>query len=299
MSRYRFVAAEKAAARAVSAACAVLEVSRSAYYQWSKESPSVRARQDAALGERIVNIHTESRGTYGSPRVQRQLEREGTRCGRKRVARLMSLRGLAGRCRRRFKPTTIADPQARDLAPDLLRRAFRPDGIALNRAWVGDITYPRTGEGWCYLATVINLASRRIVGFAIASHMRASLVGEALEMALKARRPLPGLVFHSDRGSQYTSREFRELLSTWAMVQSLSRPRQCWDNAVAESFFATLKTELAYRQSWPTRAIARSAVFEYIEVFYNRHRLHSSLGYVPPVEYECDLIRGTSPRYAA
>jgi transposase InsO family protein len=299
MSRYRFVAAEKQAEQSVARACTVLEVSPSAYYQWCKQERSQREQADVRLGERIVSIHQESRGTYGAPRVHRQLRREGTRCGRKRVARLMSVRGLAGRCRRRFKPTTIADPEARDLAPDLLQRAFGPASLVPNQAWVGDITYLRTGEGWCYLATVLDLASRRIVGFAVAGHMRASLVCEALEMALRARRPQPGLVFHSDRGSQYTSREFRELLASCGVRQSLSRPRQCWDNAVAESFFATLKTELVYRQSWPTRAIARTAVFEYIEVFYNRRRMHSSLGYVSPVEYESVRLCGTSPRQAA
>jgi transposase InsO family protein len=187
MSRYRFVAAEKLAARAVSPACAALEVSRSAYYLWSQETPSARVVEDAALGERIARIHAESRGTYGSPRVQRQLAREGTRCGRKRVARLMAGRGLAGRLKRRFKATTIADPEAKDLAMDRLQRAFRPDALALNRAWVGDISYLRTWEGWCYLATVIDLASRRVVGFALADHMRTGLVSEALDMALRAR----------------------------------------------------------------------------------------------------------------
>jgi putative transposase len=299
VSRYRFIAAEKLAARATVPACAALEVSRSAYYRWSRHEPSTREQQDSALGERIAIIHAESRCTYGSPRVHRQLQREGTRCGRKRVARLMSSSGLAGRFRRRFRPTTIADPEARDLAPDRLKRAFRPSALSPDRAWVGDITYLRTGEGWCYLATVIDLASRRVVGFAQAEHMRASLVCEALEMALKARRPLPGLIYHSDRGSQYTSHQFRELLASAGALQSLSRPRQCWDNAVAESFFATLKTELAYRVSWPTRAAARSAVFEYIEVFYNRRRLHSSLGYRPPVEYEAALAQRTSPPHAA
>jgi transposase InsO family protein len=299
MSRYRFVAAEKLAARAVTRACDALEVSRSAYYQWCQQAPSARAVQDAALGERIARIHAESRGTYGSPRVYRQLAREETSCGRKRVARLMRSRGLAGRIRRRFKTTTIPDPTAQDLAADRLQRAFRPDALALNRAWVGDISYLRTWEGWCYLATVIDLASRRVVGFALADHMRTSLVREALDMALRARRPARGLIFHSDRGSQYTSHEFRQLLATKGIVQSLSRPRQCWDNAVAESFFATLKTELIYRQSWPTRAEVRSAVFEYIEAFYNRRRLHSSLGYRSPAEYESAGLPGRSPSYAA
>jgi len=298
VSRYRFIAAEKQAGRPVARACSALEVSRSAYYQRSGEESS-RQQADAQLAGRIVSIHRESRGTYGSPRVHRQLLREGRRCGRKRVARLMRLSGLAGRCRRRFRPTTVADPEARDLAPDLLKRAFRPQGFGLDQAWVGDITYLRTGEGWCYLATVLDLASRRVVGFAMAEHMRAGLICEALDMALKSRRPRPGLVFHSDRGSQYTSRQFRELLAAWGIRQSLSRPRQCWDNAVAESFFAALKTELAYRESWPTRAAARMSVFDYIEAFYNRHRLHSSLGYRPPVEYERSVLRRSSPPEAA
>jgi putative transposase len=210
----------------------------------------------------------------------------------------MSLRGLVGRFKRRFKRTTVADPAAQDLAPDRVHRGFSPGSLALNRVWVGDISYLRTWEGWSYLATVIDLASRRVVGFALADHMRTSLVKEALQMAFNARRPLPGLIFHSDRGSQYTSHEFRQLLADAQIVQSLSRPRQCWDNAVAESFFATLKTELVYRQSWPTRAAVCHAVFEFIEVFYNRRRLHSSLGYRSPAEYESIRVPG-SPAYAA
>ena len=299
MSRYRFVAAEKAAARAVSRACAVLKVSRSAYYQWSQHLPSARAQEDAVLDEHVTRIHRESRGTYGVPRVHQQLRREGIACGRKRVARLMTARGFAGRFKRRFKQTTIAGPKAAVLAPDRLKRAFGPGGIGLNRVWVGDISYLRTWEGWCYLATVIDLASRRVVGFALADHMRTSLVSEALEMAVTARRPAPGLLFHTDRGSQYTSREFQQLMAKANIVQSLSRPRQCWDNAVAESFFSTLKTELVYRQSWPTRAEVRGAVFEFIEVFYNRRRLHSSLGYRSPVEYERVGVPGGSPAFAA
>ena len=291
MSVYPFIAAEKVAAGNAARACALLSVSRSAYYQWSKHTPSARADKDAQLGERIMGIHHESRGTYGAPRVHRQLRREGIRCGRKRVARLMGRCGLAGRSKRRFKTTTIADPAAETTATDRLRRAFTPASVALDRAWVGDITYLRTWEGWCYLATVIDLASRRVVGFAVADHMRASLVCDALKMALLARRPAAGLIFHSDRGSQYTSSVFRALLVSNGLVQSLSRPRQCWDNAVAESFFATLKTELVYRQSWPTRSAARLAVFEFIEVFYNRRRLHSSLGYCSPAEYEAQRLR--------
>jgi transposase InsO family protein len=286
MNLYPFIAAEKAAAHHVATACALLEVSTSAYYQWSQHLSSARERADRVLGEHIARIHRESRGTYGSPRVHRALQHAGLRCGRRRVARLMANRALVGRGRRRWQRTTVADPGARNLATDLVRRAFRPTSLALDRVWVGDITYLRTWEGWCYLATVIDLASRRVVGFAMADHMHTSLVCDALHMALTARRPAPGLIFHTDRGSQYTAGDFGQLLSSHGVVQSLSRPRQCWDNAVAESFFATLKTELVYRSVWPTRAAMRHAVFEFIEVFYNRRRLHSSLGYYSPDAYE-------------
>jgi len=301
MTRYRCIAAEKAAARAVTRACAVLKVSRSAYCQWDTFGlPSGRMRQDVALGERIARIHRESRGTYGVPRVHGQLRHEGIACGKQRVARLMAVRGLVGRCKRRGKQTTIAlRPAAQPVATDLVQRDFTP-ALILNRVWVGDITFGlRTWEGWCYLATVIDLASRRVVGFAMADHMRTSLVYEALTMATTTRRPALGLVFHADRGSQDTSREFSQMLKARGIVQSLSRPRQCWDNAVAESFFATLKTELIYRQSWPTRTAVRRAVFEFIEVFYNRRRLHSSLGYCSPAEYEGVRLRGGSTAFAA
>src|SRR5450759_1454100 len=177
-------------------------------------------------------------------------------------------------------------PTANVTAVDRLGRAFAPGACALDSVYVGDITYIRTHEGWLYLATTIDLASRRVVGFAMADHMRASLVCDALAMALELRHPAPGLVVHTDRGSQYTSREFRAILDANGLVQSLSRPRQCWDNAVAESFFATLKEELVHRQTFPTRAAARRAIFEFIEVFYNRGRLHSTLNYRTPAEYE-------------
>lgn len=286
MSRYRFIAAEQAGGQSAVKACALLKVSRSAYHERSTHTPSKRELSDQALEQRIVRIHKASRGTYGAPRVHEQLKREGGRCGKKRVARLMARCELVGRQKRRTRKTTVADPAATPVAEDLLGRAFAPEALERNRAWVGDITYIRTWEGWLYLATVIDLASRMVVGFAMAEHMRASLVCEALQMALKRRRPLPGLIFHSDRGSQYTSREFAMLLAAHGVVPSLSRVGQCWDNAVAESFFATVKTELIHRQGWPTRAGAQRAVFEYIEVFYNRQRLHSALGYRPPAEYE-------------
>ncbi len=286
MSVYPFIEAEKAAACNVARACALMAVSRSAFYLWSRHEPGPRARADEALEPRIAEIHARSRGTYGAPRVTAALARDGRRVGRKRVARLMARRHLAGRARGRFVRTTIPDPAAAPVAVDHLKRSFAPGSCALDHVYVGDITYIRTHEGWLYLATCLDLASRRVVGFAMAAHMRASLVCDALAMAIDARRPEPGFLFHSDRGSQYTSREFRALLEAEHGVQSLSRPRQCWDNAVAESFFATLKGELVHRETYPSRAAARAAVFEFIEVFYNRRRLHSSLGNLSPAEYE-------------
>jgi len=286
VSRYRFIAAEQAAGQSAVKACALLKISRSAYHECTSDTPSKREKSDTELEQRIAGIHKDSRGTYGAPRVHQELRRQGISCGRKRVARLMAKCGLVGRRKRRTQKTTEADANATPVAKDLVQRAFDPREREPNRAWVGDITYIRTWEGWLYLATVIDLASRRVVGFAMAEHMRASLVCEALTMALKGRRPLPGVIFHSDRGSQYTSREFAALLAAKVVTQSLSRPRQCWDNAVAESFFATLKLELIHRQGWPTLAAAQRAVFEYIEVFYNRLRLHSALGYCSPAEYE-------------
>lgn len=291
MTVYPFIAAEKAAGHGVERACGLLEVSRSAYYQWRtrRGTPSRRARADKALAVRVAAVYRASRGTYGVPRVVAQLRREGMSCSKKRIARLMTLLGLVGRQKRRTKRTTEADPGA-EVQPDLLQRQFSPEQLEPNQVWVGDISYLRTWEGWSYLATVIDLASRRVIGFAVADHMRAELVCQALRMALGQRRSAPGLIFHSDRGSQYTAKAYRALLSEHGLRQSLSRPRQCWDNAVAESFFATLKVELVYRQPLPTREAARAAVFEYVEVFYNRQRLHSSLGYRPPAEYEelCD-----------
>ncbi len=267
MKLYPFIATEKAADRQVHKPCGLLGVSRSACYQWSQQKPSVRAREDNALREQVVGVHRGNRGTYGAPRVHQQLRQQGVRCSKRRVARLMAKEGLCGRQRRRARRTTIADPGAQPFASDLLQPSFTPSAFTIDQVWVGDISYVRTWEGWCYLATVIDLTSRRVVGFAVADHMRASLVCDALCMALTARHPTPGLIFHSDRGSQYTSADYRKLLQQHGIRQSRSRPRQCWDN---ESFFPTLKIELVYRQPLATRAAARLAVFQYIEVFYSR-----------------------------
>jgi transposase InsO family protein len=294
---FPFVEAEKAERRNVAKACELLEVSRSAYYQWSKQAPSRRQLADEELACRIGEIHKASRGTYGWPRVHAALRRQGICASRKRVARIMRQQGLIGRCRRRWTATTISDPEAK--AADLVKRVFGPGTVEVDRIYVGDITYNWTWEGWLYLATVIDLASRRVVGWAMADHMRAELVCDALRMALAARRPGPGLIFHSDRGTQYTSGEYRQLLDANHIAQSFSRPRQCWDNAVAEAWFSTLKLELVDRRSWATRAQARRAVFEFIEVFYNRQRLHSSLGYLTPAEYEAGKIHQQKAAQAA
>ena len=296
MKRYRFIEAEKVAVRR---ACGLLEVSPTAYYKWHQHIPSKHELKDIELAKSIAKTHGASRGTYGSPRVHHQLHQDGVHCGRKRVARLMARDRLIGRYKRQFKTTTVADPEAKLKMEDLVKRQFQPSLFNLNEVWVGDITYIRTHEGWCYLATVIDLASRRVVGFAMANHMRASLVCAAHKMATTARRPKPGLIFHSDRGSQYTSAEFRHLLAANGIVQSFSRPRQCWDNAVAESFFSTLKTELIYEDSWPTRAQVQLFIFEFIEIFYNRKRSHSSIGYCSPVAYEERLLASNPAAPAA
>ncbi|MDQ4131783.1 MAG: IS3 family transposase [Actinomycetota bacterium] len=297
MSVRPFIEAERAEqAGSVKRACELLEVSRAAYYD-SRHTRSRRQVADEELGSRIQAIYDHSRGTYGWPRVRQALRREGICTSGKRVARLMRQRGLIGRCRRRWTKTTVSAPEAD--AVDLVRRAFGPDTVELDRTYVGDITYIWTWEGWLYLAAVIDLASRRVVGWAMADHLRAELACDALRMAIDARRPGPGAIFHSDRGTQYTARQFTDLLAEHEMVQSLSRPRQCWDNAVAEAWFATLKLELIDRQSWATRAQARRAIFEFIEVFYNRHRLHSTLDYLTPVEYEAMKIHHHQAAQAA
>lgn len=283
---YRFVEAERDGERSVNKACAVLEVSRAAYYEWSRQEPPAREREDQELTEKVRVIFKGSRQTYGSPRVHGELRRQGRRCSRKRVERLMRQECLQGRPPKRRRRTTIPDPEPPPELTDLIGRRFDPGQLALNACWAGDITYVRTWEGWMYLATVIDLASRLVVGWAMADHMRAELVCDALQMAIAQRQPEPGLIFHSDRGSQYTSKQFRELLKKHLIRQSVARPRQCWDNAVVEAFWSTLKVELVHRHVWATRAQARQAVFEWIEAFYNRQRLHSSLGYQTPAAYE-------------
>jgi len=287
-----FIEAEEAAGHSVQRACGLLEVSKSAYYERKKAVPSPRELSDRELAAKITAIHAESHGTYGSPRVQKELRHRGEPVGRRRVSRLMRLAGVEGRCKKRWRKTTIQDPAATAEDLDLVRRSFEVGG-ALDARYCGDITYIPTWEGWAYLATVIDLASRRVVGWAVADHMRTELVIEALEQAFGARRPPKGVIFHSDRGCQYTSKDHRDLARAHGVVLSLGRKGDCFDNAVAESFFATLKRELVDRRAWPTRAGLRRALFEYIQGWYNTRRLHSSLGYLSPSAYE-DLIRSTA-----
>jgi putative transposase len=246
---------------------------------------------------RIKTIHASSKGTYGAPRIHAQLRRDGVHCGKKRVARLLVRAGLAGRCPRRWRTTTIADPSAEARAVDLIKRVFGPD-LKLDTRWCGDVTYIRTWEGWAYLATVIDLASRRVVGWALADHMRTDLVADALRMACIQRRPPAGVIFHSDRGCQYTSGDYATLAAELGVTLSLGRKGQCWDNAVSESWFATFKNELIYTRPWPTIAGLRTATFEFIEGWYNTRRLHSSLGYRSPAEYEATIHQESAARAA-
>jgi transposase InsO family protein len=281
---YRFIEAEKTQQRNVKRACELLEVSRAASYANRADSPSTRQLVDQELTEHIRQAHQRSKGRYGAPRIHAQLRRDGHRHGRKRIARLLRAAGLHGRTPRRFKRTTIADPAAAARA-DLVRRDFAVDAAAVNTRWCGDITYIPTWEGWLYLATVIDIASRRIVGFAMAEHLRAELACDALTNAIAARDPAPGVIFHADRGCQYTSSDYALLAGDLAVRLSTGRTGQCWDNALAESFFASLKGECLDLQPWPTRAGARRATVDYL-AWYNGTRLHSALGYQTPDEYE-------------
>jgi putative transposase len=283
VSAFRFIAAEKAN-HPVSLLCDVLGVSRSGFHAWQTRPPSPRAVQDAALRARIATIHEESRATYGAPRVHAELRLEhDVRVGRKRVERLMRRAGLSGMVRRRRGRTTVSTPGIRT-APDLVARGFNP--TAPDRLWCADITYLRTWEGWLYLASVMDCHSRRIVGWALTDHLRAELVDDALAMAVARRRPPAGLVHHSDRGSQYTSLIFTRRCRAVGIEVSMGAKGSCFDNAVLESFHATIKKDLIHRRSWPTKAEARVAVFEYIEAFYNRRRRHSTLGYLSPADFE-------------
>jgi transposase InsO family protein len=280
--KFAFIDAEKAQ-WPISVMCKLLEVSRSGYHAWLKRPPSQRALEDKALSEAIAKVHAESAKRYGSPRVHRALHAQGVRAGKHRVARLMREEGLFGKRRRRFRVTTDSE-HTKPIASNLIARDFTTD--APDKVWVTDITYIPTLEGWLYLAAIIDLFSRRIVGWSMSDRLTTSFALDALSMAILARGPASGLVHHSDRGCQYASDEYQRVLAQHGIVCSMSRKGDCWDNAVAESFFATFKTELVHDAHWKTRDEARAAVFHYLEVFYNRRRLHSTIGYVSPVDFE-------------
>jgi putative transposase len=280
---FRFIAAKRAE-HSIQLMCRVLGVSRSGFHAWEHREPSRRACQDESLSDLIAGIHDDSMKTYGSPRVHAELRLEhGIRVGRKRVERLMGQAGLAGQIKRRRGKTTIRVPGVRT-APDLVERDFDP--TEPNRLWSADITYIRTWEGWLYLASVMDLYSRRIVGWALADHLRAEIVVDALEMAVNRRRPDRGLVHHSDQGSQYTSLVFTRRCRQVGIDVSMGSRGDCFDNAAHESFHASLKKDLIHRRAWPTKAEARTAVFEYVETFYNRRRRHSRLGMLSPADFE-------------
>jgi putative transposase len=280
--RYRFIEAEKAA-YPVRLICRLLQVSRSGYYAWRTRPESPRAQVDRRLLINLRAAFNASRHTYGSPRIHQELRAQGHPDGRHRIARLMRVHGLRGRHRRRFRTTTQSN-HAHPVAANVLARRFDPR--APNQAWVSDITYVWTLEGWLYLCVILDLYSRRVVGWAMGARIDQALTLRALNMALANRASNPGLVHHSDRGSQYAANAYRQVLAAHHVTCSMSRQGDCWDNAVAESFFATLKIELVYGARFATRAQAQHAMFEYIEVFYNRTRRHSYLGYVSPVNYE-------------
>jgi transposase InsO family protein len=286
VSRYRFIAAEQAT-YPIARLCRVRDVARSGYYAWMKRGRSARQQADQALTAQIGQVHTQSRGTYGAPRVHAALQAQGVRGSRKRVARLLHRAGSCGVSRRAPPRTTIADPTHAPV-PNRLGRDFTVPGP--NRVWVGDITYVPTGEGWRYLAVVLDACSRRVVGWALSDHLRTELPLQALEHALQRCGPVPGLLHHTDRGCQYTATAYQARLRHAGITPSKSRPGNCYDNALAESFFATFKTELLATQPWPTQQAARQAIFDWIEVFSNRQRLHSALGYCAPAAYEARMV---------
>ncbi len=263
--------------------CRFLQVSPSAYYAWQHRRPSPRQREDEQLSNLVHQAFEKSRRSYGTRRIKIALSHQGQSAGRRRIGRLMREAGLTCKTKRRFKVTTDSKHDL-PIAPNHLDRQFTVDQA--NRVYAGDITYTHTQEGWLYLAVVIDLFSRQIVGWSMAETMKTQLVNDAILMAIWKRKPDKGLLWHTDRGSQYASESHRTLLKQHGIRQSMSRKGNCWDNAVSESFFHTLKTELIHQQTFQTRAQAKQAVFEYIEVFYNRERLHSANGYLSPVNYE-------------
>ena len=266
--------------------CLHLQVSPSGYYDWQKRRlcPGLRAIEDQKLAREIQQIHSQSRQTYGSPRVEKELRKKGRRHGRNRIARLMKQNSLCGRQKKRFRVQTTDSRHDQPIAPNRLAQA--PRASAPNQLWVADITYIETGEDWLYLAAIMDLYSRKIVGWAMSERLDTVLVLKALAMALLHRQPPRNLLFHSDRGVQYASADYRQALSQAGLIASMSRSGNCYDNASMESFWSTLKLELVYRRCFASHAQARTQIFDYIETFYNRQRIHSALDYLSPVDFE-------------
>jgi putative transposase len=293
--KFAFIDVEKAR-WPIGVQCDVLGVSRSGYYAWKGRPEAERATEDAALVVEIKAAHKTGRGAYGSPRVHRELRAKGRRVGRKRVERLMRREGIAGRKKRRFRKTTDSnhpDP----IAPNVLERHF--DVELPDIAWVTDVTYVWTWEGWLYLAVILDLFSRRVVGWSASANNDRALALSALDQATTARAPAPGLVHHSDRGSVYASADYGDALTKLGAVKSMSRKGDCWDNAVAESFFATIKGEMIDHEDYPTRGAAIAAIADYIDAFYNPCRRHSALDYVSPIEFELKFMSEKIEKMAA
>jgi transposase InsO family protein len=285
--KFAFIKAHLIGAYPLGASCDALEVSRAGYYAWVKRPPSARAKRREALAMKIAAVHEQNRRVYGSPRVCQALRAQGEGVCENTVADIMKERQIRAKRKRKFLPRTTDSAHQQPVAENVLDRQF--DASLPDRKWAADITYIPTDEGWLYLAGVIDLCSRKIVGWSMADHMQVELVSDALSMAIARRRPEQGLLHHSDRGVQYASEDYMHLLQSHKMNTSMSGKGDCWDNAVMESFWSTLKTELVNHEHYATREQARASIFEYIEVFYNRKRLHSSLGYVSPETFEASL----------
>lgn len=280
--RFAFIEAEKAL-YPVLVLCRVMQVGRSGFYAWLRRAPSARAKADTVLQDQIDRAFRGSRGTYGSPRIRAQLNAEGVPVSKRRVARLMRRRGLCGLRKARFTRTTDSRHKL-PIAPNLLARNFT--ATAPNAVWVTDVTFIWTLQGWLYLAAILDLYSRRVVGWAMSAHNDQALVLKALNMALCRRQPPQGLIHHSDRGSVYCGTAYLAMLKAHGIKPSMSRKGDCWDNAVAESFFGTLKQELLFRRQLEPRRTAQTAIFEFLEAYYNRKRRHSTLGFLSPVDFE-------------
>lgn len=290
--KFTFILAEKAL-YPITVLCWVLGVSRSGYHAWRKRPQAARVRADAHLAVQVAAVHKRSRKAYGSPRVHAELQAKGTRVGKKRVARLMRENGIEARRKRRFRKTTDSN-HSQPIAPNVLARQF--DVGAPNRVWVTDVTAIWTLEGWLFLAAMIDLYSRRVVAWAISENNDTLLALDALRKGLRLRHPAAGLVHHSDRGSPYASADYRAELARHGLVASMSRKGDCWDNAVAESFFATLRAELVDHEHYATHVLATASIGDYIDNFYNVERRHSHLGYINPLEFE---LRSRTARAAA